>query len=125
MNAIIQNFKEIVTDKYAMFKGRAGKAEFWQYVLVYVIISLVFYLIVTAFGSVKVLSILFQILNAIVGLALLVPSLAVSVRRMHDIGKGGGWIFINLIPIIGFIWYIVLAVKDGEPEANRFGEPVK
>ena len=125
MNPIIQNFKEIITDKYALFKGRANKAEFWQYILVYIIISLIFSLLISLFGSVSVLKILFKILQAIVSLALLVPSLAVGVRRMHDIGNGGGWIFINLIPVIGTIWFIVLAVKDSEPGANRFDEPTK
>ena len=59
----------------------------------------------------------------IVILGLLVPTLAVSVRRLHDIGKGGGWIFINLIPLIGSIWFLVLLIKEGEKVANRFGNP--
>ena len=61
-----------------------------------------------------------MILNVIVMLALIIPSLAVSVRRMHDIGKAGGWILVNLIPLIGLIWFILLAIKYSEPCANRF-----
>jgi uncharacterized membrane protein YhaH (DUF805 family) len=72
------------------------------------------------FGGVKILRVLFMILNVIVMLALIIPSLAVSVRRMHDIGKAGGWILVNLIPLIGLIWFILLAIKDSEPGANRF-----
>lgn len=56
-------------------------------------------------------------------LGLLVPTLAVSVRRLHDIGKGGGWIFINLIPVIGSIWFLILMIKKGESITNRFGAP--
>jgi uncharacterized membrane protein YhaH (DUF805 family) len=72
------------------------------------------------FAKVNILRMIFMILNVIVMLVLLIPSLAVSVRRMHDIGKAGGWIFINLIPLIGAIWFIILAIKDSEPGANRF-----
>ena len=120
MNAIIENFKDIITNKYAQFKGRADKAEFWQYVLVYFLIGIAFTLLMNIFGGIKILRVLFMILNVIVMLALIIPSLAVSVRRMHDIGKAGGWILINLIPLIGFIWFIVLAVQDSEPGTNRF-----
>ena len=114
MNAIIENFKDIVTNKYAQFSGRANKAEFWQFVLVFVVISVAFSLLMSIFGGVNILRMIFMILNVIVSLALLVPSIAVSIRRMHDIGKSGVWVLINLLPIIGSIWFIVLAVKESE-----------
>ena len=120
MNAIIENFKDIITNKYAQFKGRANRAEFWQYVLVYFVIAVAFIVLMNLFAGVKVLRMVFMILYDIVMLVLLVPSLAVSVRRMHDIGKAGGWIFINLVPIIGSIWYLILAIKESEPGTNRF-----
>ena len=120
MNEFIENFKDIITNKYAQFNGRADKTEFWQYVLVYVLIIIAFSLLSGIFGGVKILSGLLMVLNIIVILALLIPSIAVCVRRMHDIGKGGEWVLINLIPLIGFIWFIVLAVQDSEPGANRF-----
>lgn len=120
MNEIIENFKDVITNKYAEFKGRANKAEFWQFVLVYFLISIAFSLLMSIFAKVNILRMIFMILNVIVMLVLLIPSLAVSVRRMHDIGKAGGWIFINLIPLIGAIWFIILAIKDSEPGANRF-----
>ncbi len=120
MNEMIENFKDIITNKYAQFNGRANKTEFWQYVLVYILISIALSLLVSIFARVGVLRMLFMIVNTVVMLALIIPSLAVSVRRMHDIGKGGEWVLINLIPIVGFIWFIVLAVQDSEPGANRF-----
>ena len=120
MDAIIKNFKDIITNKYAQFTGRANKAEFWQYVLVFIVISASFSLLMSLFGGVKILRMIFMLLNGIVSLALLVPSIAVSVRRMHDIGKSGKWVLINLIPILGSIWFIVLAIKESESGTNQF-----
>ncbi|HHW81525.1 MAG TPA: DUF805 domain-containing protein [Bacteroidales bacterium] len=120
MNEFIENFKDVITNKYAQFNGRADKAEFWQYVLVYILISIAFSLLSGIFGGVKILGGLVMVLNIIVMLALLLPSIAVSVRRMHDIGKAGGWVLVNFIPLIGLIWFIVLAIKDSEPGTNRF-----
>lgn len=120
MDAIIKNFKDIITNKYAQFTGRANKAEFWQYVLVFIVISASFSLLMSLFGGVKILRMIVMLLNVIVSLALLVPSIAVSVRRMHDIGKSGKWVLINLIPILGSIWFIVLAIKESESGTNEF-----
>ena len=120
MNTIIENFKDIITNKYAQFKGRANKAEFWQFILVYFVISVAFSVLMQLFAGVNALRIIFMVLQFIVMLALLVPSLAVGVRRMHDIGKSGSWLFINLIPFIGSIWFLLLAIKESEPGANQF-----
>lgn len=120
MDAIIKNFKDIITNKYAQFTGRANKAEFWQYVLVFIVISASFSVLMSLFGGVKILRMIVMLLNVIVSLALLVPSIAVSVRRMHDIGKSGKWVLINLIPILGSIWFIVLAIKESESGTNEF-----
>lgn len=88
--------------KYVDFKGRASRAEFWWFFLAVFIVSCI------------------PFVNFL-GILLVLPYLSVSWRRMHDIGKGGGWWFINFIPLAGFIWFIVLAAKQGEPTANRFG----
>lgn len=104
------NFVEAIKTclgKYVDFNGRASRAEYWWFFLATFII-----------GCIPFVNFL--------GVLLIVPSLAVSWRRMHDIGKGGGWWFINFIPLIGFIWFIVLAATKGEPTANRFGDaPIK
>lgn len=101
-------------NKYADFTGRASRAEFWWFMLLGFVVGILCYV-----PYVKYLAYL-------ANLALLVPTLAVSWRRMHDIGKGGGWWFINFVPFVGWIWFIVLAVKQGELGANRFGDaPVK
>ncbi len=120
------DFKQAVTtvfNKYVCFKGRAGRAEFWYFALFQFIIGAVLSGLGVIFGSNGQAPAFITILQGLVSLALLLPGLGVAVRRMHDIGKGGGWIFINLVPVIGWIWFIVLAATAGEPAANRFGEP--
>ena len=120
MGTILSNFREVVSGKYAQFTGRASRGEFWKYVLVVFIINLIFTLLQNLLGALSIAYYIIMGLNAIIMLGLLLPSLAVSVRRMHDIGKGGGWIFINLVPLIGSIWFLVLTIKEGEGD-NRFG----
>ena len=122
MGAIISNFMEIILGKYAQFKGRAGRSEFWMFYLVYFIIGAVFSILMNLVASISFLYYIILVLQVIIILGLLVPTLAVSVRRLHDIGKGG-WIFINLIPLIGSIWFLILLIKEGEKVANRFGNP--
>lgn len=110
MGTILSNFREVVSGKYAQFTGRASRGEFWKYVLVVFIINLIFTLLQNLLGALSIAYYIVMGLNAIIMLGLLLPSLAVSVRRMHDIGKGGGWIFINLVPLIGSIWFLILTI---------------
>lgn len=109
--------------KYAVFTGRASRSEYWYFVLFNVVVSAVFSFLGLLFGGSDGPAGWVMVLSYIYGLATLLPGLGVSVRRMHDIGKGGGWIFINLVPLIGTIWFIVLAATAGEPVPNRFGAP--
>ncbi len=60
-------------------------------------------------------------IRSLYGLAVLVPGLAVCVRRLHDIGKSGWWVLIGLVPVIGGIWLLVLMCLDGEPKENQWG----
>lgn len=95
--------------KYADFMGRATRAEFWWWYLFNVIVSVVFYFALPDY------------VGSIVQLALVIPTLAVCWRRLHDIGKAGGWYFIFLIPIVGIILLIIWWCKPSEPFDNRFG----
>ena len=108
VNDIIANFKDVVLNKYVKFDGRADRSEFWQFVLVTVIIGFAFSILGAIFAKLSVIVILLNIINALVSLALLLPFIAVSVRRLNDIGKSWPWIFINFIPLIGQIWFLVL-----------------
>lgn len=118
-------FKQSVStvfSKYIDFNGRASRSEYWWFALFQIIV----------FGCLNILGAIFSgdsqsmpgcvyFIEGAYSLATILPSLGVTVRRLHDIGKGGGWIFIALVPFIGQIWLFILTVLPGEPQANRFG----
>ena len=109
--------------KYAVFGGRSRRKEYWYFVLFSLIVSLVLSAIdalLGTFGSTNV-----GLLGGIYGLAVLIPSIAVSVRRLHDIDRTGWWVLIGLVPVIGTIVLLVFAASDGTPGENRFGPDPK
>lgn len=110
--------------EYAVFSGRASRSEYWYWVLFTFLVSSVIELFGIIFTAGSSPAVWVSVLSGIFALGVLVPGLAVAVRRMHDIGKGGGWIFITLVPLIGWIWFIVLCCQESQPGENRFGEPV-
>ena len=102
-----------VLTKYVEFSGRARRSEYWWFTLFSVAVSIVFSIIDAAIGS--------SILGLLVSLALLLPSIAVTVRRLHDTGRSGWWIWLALIPLIGAIVVIVFLCQDSEPGQNKYG----
>ena len=122
---IIGNYKNVLTKKYAQFNGRAGRPEFWLYVLVNFVITMVLYIltIVGVATESSALALVANILLIVYALATLVPTIAVGVRRLHDIGKEGVWFCVNFVPLVGGIWYLYLCAQEGERTENRFGEP--
>ncbi|MEK9521494.1 DUF805 domain-containing protein [Streptomyces sp. NPDC087908] len=102
-----------VIKKYAVFSGRARRKEFWMFQLFNFIISIVLVAIGTAID--------FSLLSTIYSLAVLLPSLGVTIRRLHDTGRSGWWILIGLVPIVGFIIIIVFTASEGEPQQNAHG----
>ncbi|WP_417515111.1 DUF805 domain-containing protein [Minwuia sp.] len=110
--------------KFAVFSGRSRRKEYWMFVLINLIISFILTFIdrMLGFGTIDPNGVPTQpILSSIYSLAILVPSIAVTVRRLHDIGKSGWWILIGLIPLIGMVVLIVFACFDSEEGDNRFG----
>ncbi len=116
---------------YATFSGRSSRSAFWWVYLYTVIVTLICYIGLGAsgvnlttgqgeggFGFWFWCGVLW-----LFGLVNIIPNLALTWRRMHDIGKGGGWIFISLVPVIGTIWFLVLCLTPSEPYPNRFGDP--
>lgn len=99
--------------KYAGFTGRAARPEYWYFILMMVIGSLIAGLVDSILGS-EFISLLFS-------LGILVPQIAVGVRRLHDTDRTGWWLLIGLIPLIGAIVLIVMFCQRGTPGANRFG----
>ena len=108
--------------KYADFSGRARRSELWWFVL--------FCLLLDLGGTVadEVLGISwgggFGPVSTLLGLAVLVPSLAVGARRLHDTGRSGWWQALVLVPVLGFVAIVVLFCLDGDKAENRYGAPV-
>ena len=107
-------YLDVVKNKYATFSGRARRTEYWMFFLFYFLIAL-------AIGFVEAFIHLGGVLSILYGLAMLVPSLAVTVRRLHDTSRSGWWILIALIPAIGTIILLVFMVLDSTPETNDYG----
>jgi uncharacterized membrane protein YhaH (DUF805 family) len=113
-------FLEALTKKYATFAGRARRSEYWYFMLFY-------FLAIVAMAIVDGLAGTFSeeaeigLFSGLFVLATIVPSIAVTVRRLHDTDRSGWWILINFIPIIGAIVLLVFTVLDSQPGANRFG----
>ncbi|MEY4262418.1 MAG: hypothetical protein RLY88_126 [Actinomycetota bacterium] len=112
---------------YVNFQGRARRSEFWFAFLFTTLVS-------TAIGIVAPGEIQhfdgFEIrqssaLANLWSLATLLPTLAITWRRLHDVNKSGGWFFFIFLPIVGWILLLIQLVKDSDSAANRFGEPVK
>jgi uncharacterized membrane protein YhaH (DUF805 family) len=106
--------------KYAVFGGRSRRKEYWYFVLFSLIVSLVLSAIDALLGTFSS-STNVGLLGGIYGLAIIIPSIAVSVRGLHDIDRTGWWVLISLVPVIGTIILLVFAVLDGTPGENRFG----
>ena len=128
MNWYLKNFKN-----YINFKGRARREEYWMFVLFYVIAMILAMIIdnVTGlnfsfdYGYGISVDYPYGWCYVLVALIHLLPGLGLMVRRMHDLNKEGSWILINLIPIIGGIWFLVLACTEGTKGDNQFGPDPK
>ena len=119
-------YKSVLTKKYADFTGRARRAEYWWFVLIN--LGVIFGIVVLAiilFGSNDSLAGLGGILYVVYVLGIIVPSLAVTVRCLHDTGKSGWMLLIGLIPLVGSIILLVFYFTDGDPGANQYGPSPK
>ena len=104
--------------KYADFSGRARRTEYWLFVLFSMVIAMVLGVVDYVLGSPGIVGLLFA-------LAILIPSIAVGVRRLHDTDRSGWWLLIAFIPIIGTIALLVFLLLDSNPGENRFGSSPK
>lgn len=105
---------------YAVFSGRSRRSEYWYFALFYVIFYLAGAVVDAMTGSFERTSGI-GVCTAIVALALLIPSISVTVRRLHDTGRSGGWVLIGFIPLVGALILLLFMCQDSEPGANRFG----
>ena len=109
---------------YAVFSGRARRREYWFFMLFNVIIMVALTIIDYLIGSLGVVSGL-GILGSLYTLAVFIPELAVSVRRLHDINKSGWWLLISFIPFIGSVVLLIFFFQDGTAGNNNFGQSPK
>ena len=108
--------------KYATFSGRARRSEYWYFILFYLFVYLAFVIAgALTKASSATLGVALSLLGAVFSLAMLVPSIAVSVRRLHDTDRSGWWFFIALVPLIGSLVLMVFFLLDSQPGDNRFG----
>ena len=110
--------------KYGVFKGRARRKEYWYFVLFNIIFVIAALLLDQLFGTANP-NTGYGVIYTLYALAVLVPGLAVAVRRLHDLGKSGWWLFIALIPLVGAIWLIVLYATAGQQGDNQYGPDPK
>ena len=102
--------------KYATFSGRATRGQYWSFALINLAIIIVLEIIAQVANVNAILYV-----AGLYGLAVLVPGLAVLVRRLHDTDRSGGWFFIALVPFIGGLWLLVLTLLGGTAGPNKYG----
>ena len=102
-----------VLKKYAVFSGRARRKEYWMFLLFHIIIIIALGVIESIVGTNSVIALFYM-------LAILLPGLAVTVRRLHDTGKSGWWLLIGLVPLIGIV-ILVYMVQDDQAGDNQYG----
>ena len=105
-----QSLTVCLRQKYADFTGRASRSEFWWFVLFNVLVSL-------AAAQIH------PTVSLLVTLALLLPSLGVAVRRLHDVGRNGWWLLLQLVPLVGFLVLLYWNVQPSQPTDNAWGAP--
>lgn len=117
-------FRKVLIENYANFSGRARRKEYWMFVLFWLIIVISMGIISGFIEDYLEITWGFTLFTIFI-IATLIPWLAVNVRRLHDIGKSGGNLFINFIPIIGRIWYLILVCTNGDTGPNQYGPDPK
>lgn len=110
---IVENFKTIILNRYLDVQGRARRSEFWYFILAQIIIAIALGIIEAIIGT--------MFLGALFTLAMLIPTITTSTRRLHDIGRSGWWQLLSFIPLIGIIVLIVFFVTDSDSGSNAYG----
>ncbi len=113
-----------VLKQYADFSGRARRKEYWMFVLFNMCFTFLAMILDNVLG-IAIDTVGYGPFYMLYSLAVTIPSVAVGVRRLHDIGKSGWMFLIVLIPIVGFIWLIALMTFDSKQGANKWGDNPK
>ncbi len=122
----IDIYKSVLTEKYADFTGRARRAEYWWFVLVNFGVVIGLWIATVILGSISdALGVIGFLAIGVYYLALIIPSIALSVRRLHDTNKSGWMLLLVLIPLVGSIVLLVFYLTDGDRATNNFGPSPK
>lgn len=114
-------YLKVVRDNYANFSGRARRKEYWMFILFNMIFAFLLAIAGGLLGEMLGNPELGMSLYGIYLLIIIIPSIAVLVRRLHDIGKSGAWFFITFVPLIGGIWLLILMCTEGVRGENQYG----
>jgi len=121
-------YLKVMRDNYANFSGRARRKEYWMYTLFQLLVMIVLMILDNVLGldfEIQGISLNYGYLYLIGIIVHFIPSLALMVRRLHDVGKSGWFYLIAFIPLIGVIWLFVLSVMEGQKEGNKWGPDPK
>lgn len=110
--------------KYATFSGRARRAEYWQFFVAIILILVALSVLDGLIGTFSIDAGV-GLLSGLFGVAIILPSLALYVRRLHDVGWSGWWVLLFLVPFVSTVMFFVLGFKDSEVGDNRFGPSPK
>lgn len=110
-------YLDVLKNKFALLEGRARREEFWMFTLINIIISIIVGIVAKAIGL--------EFLSFVYSIAMLIPILALTARRLHDINRSGWWQLLNFIPIIGWIILLIWYVTDSDAGSNQYGENPK
>ena len=119
-------YLKVMRDNYANFNGRARRKEYWMFTLFFLLFALLAGFVIGILSAVGETAAMIAIILAVIWyLAHLVPSLAVTVRRLHDTGKSGWFYLLALIPYIGGLIIFIFTVIDGDKGDNAYGPDPK
>jgi uncharacterized membrane protein YhaH (DUF805 family) len=118
------NWYLTVVKNYAGFSGRARRKEYWMFLLFNMIFAFVAAIIDNVVGTASP-ELGYGVFYGLYTLAMIIPGIAVIVRRLHDVGKSGWMYFIVLIPFVGVIWLLVLLLTDSDAGENQYGQNPK
>ena len=120
-------YLKVVRDNYANFDGRARRQEYWMFYLFNMIFTFLLYIPLIAGAAMESEALMMAggLLLMLYILAIIIPSIAVSVRRLHDQDKSGSWYFVAFIPFIGGIWLLILMATEGTHGPNQYGPDPK
>ena len=116
-----ESIKKVLIENYCNFNGRARRSEFWYWYLLTLIIDIICTILIQALPK---LNTVFSIIFAVINLAILLPTIGVQVRRLHDTGRSGWFLLLILLPIIGLIILIIWFCQDSDA-SNEYGPSPK